>query len=74
MIKNTNINSKAEISGLWAFLSLREAKVTDEVTSRVTLLAELRLGEGSTFNSATTKQLQELNKIYYHVKISTSKL
>ena len=39
----------------------REAKGTDEVTSRVTLLAELMLGEGLTFNSATTKQLQEPN-------------
>ena len=67
-------NSQAEKISLRAFLSRREAKGTDEATSRVTLLAELRLGEGSTFNSATTKQLQELNKIYYHVKISTSKL
>ena len=81
-------NSQAEKISLRAFLSLREAKGTDEVTSRVTLLAELRLGEGSTeidnlqaktsaqeplyqrergrgegstFNSATAKQLQKSN-------------
>ena len=41
-------HSQAEMSNRQAFLSLREAKGTDEVTSRVTLLAELRLGEGST--------------------------
>ena len=40
-------NSQAEKISLRAFLSRREAKGTDEVTSRVTLLAELRLGEGS---------------------------
>ena len=50
-------------SNLRAFLSLREAKGTDEATSLVTLFAELRLGEGLTFNSATTKQLQELNNL-----------
>ena len=41
-------NSQAEKISLRAFLSRREAKGTDEATSRVTLLAELRLGEGST--------------------------
>ena len=51
---------QAEKISLRAFLSRREAKGTDEATSRVTLLAELRLGEGSTFNSATAKQSQEL--------------
>ena len=83
-------HSQAEKISLRAFLSLREAKGTDEVTSRVTLLAELRLGEGSTeidnlqaktsaqeplyqrergwgegstFNSATVKQLQGLNNV-----------
>ena len=36
----------AHCSNRQAFLSIREAKGTDEVTSRLTLLAELRLGEG----------------------------
>ena len=56
-------HSQAEKSSLRAFLSRREAKGTDEATSLVTLLAELRLGEGSTFNSATGKQLQEPNNV-----------
>ncbi len=55
--------SQAEKISLQAFLSRREAKGTDEATSRVTLLAELRLGEGSTFNSTTTKQLQKPNNV-----------
>ena len=54
---------QTEISNCQAFLSLREAKGTDEVTSRVTLLAELRLGEGSTFNLGTGKQLQKPNNV-----------
>ena len=37
-------SSQAKISNSQVFLSLREAKETDEVTSRVTLLAELRQG------------------------------
>ena len=54
-------NSQAEKISLRAFVSRREAKGTDEVTSRVTLFAELRLGEGSIFNSTTVKQLQKPN-------------
>ena len=47
--QDSRINShQAEKISLRAFLSRREAKGTDEVTSRVTLFAELRLGEGST--------------------------
>ena len=61
--QNSGTNThQAEISNYQEFLSRREAKGTDEATSLVTLFAELRLGEGLTFNSATTKQLQELNK------------
>ena len=41
-------SSQTGISNKQAFLSLRETKGTDETTSLVTLLAELRLGKGST--------------------------
>ena len=61
-------SSQAKISNSQVFLSLLEAKETDEVTSRVTLLAELRLGEGLTFNSTTAKQIQEQNKINCHAE------
>ena len=67
--QNSGTNThQAEISNYQEFLSRREAKGADEATSLVTLLAELRLGEGSTFNSTTGKQLQELNNINCHAE------
>ena len=67
MISNKKFkNRQTKTSNRQTSLYLREAKGTDEATSRVTLLAELRgRGEGSILNSATFKQSPQKQKIAF---------